>query len=163
MFTNFSKNQEGGISFRIWVKRINNQHLILLDLCVVFCGSLKCSFSVCSVISLFSCLAVNNCIANMLDFPEFLHSARIFLYQLDCWAFQGSVFKKQAILNIYLDIIEGQIFQEPMNQLSVFPWLWSTQECHQLCLDQLNSKILETPITQEKFQSLSYFLLMDIY
>ena len=131
---------------------INNQRLlILLDLFLVWWGSVKCSFSVCWVISLFSCLAVINCTANMLDFPEFLHSARSFLYQLDCWAFQGSVFKKQAILNIYLDIIEGQIFYEPMNQLSVFPWLWSTQECHQLCLDQLNSKILETPITQEKF------------
>ena len=79
------KNQEGGIDFRIWVKRINSQHLlILLDLCVVWRGSVKCSFSVCSVISLFSCLAVNNCIGNMLDFPEFWHLARSFLNQSDC-------------------------------------------------------------------------------
>ena len=43
----------------------------------------------------------------MLDFPEFLHLARSFLNQSDCRAFQTSVLKKQAILNIYLDIIEG--------------------------------------------------------
>ena len=43
----------------------------------------------------------------MLDFPEFLHSAKIFLNQSDCRAFQTSVLKKQAILNMYLDIIEG--------------------------------------------------------
>ena len=107
MFRNFSKNQEGGISFRIWIKRINNQHLILLDLCVVLCGSLKCSFSVCSVVSLFSCLAVNNCIGNILDFPEFLHLGRSFLNQSACGTFQTSILKKQAILNMYLDIIEG--------------------------------------------------------
>ena len=33
----------------------------------------------------------------------------------------------------------------------------------QVCLDQLNSKIFETPINQEKCKLLSYFLLMDIY
>ena len=104
----FPKNQEGGISFRIWVKRINNQHLlILLDLCVVLSGSMKCSFSVCSVISLFSCLAVNNCIGNMLDFPEFLHLGRSYLNQSACRTFQTSILKKQAILNMYLDIIKG--------------------------------------------------------
>ena len=86
----------------------NNQHvLILLDLCVVWCCSVKCPFSVCSVISLFSCLAVNNCIGNMLDFPEILHAARSFLNQSDCRTFQTSILKKQAILNRYLDIIEG--------------------------------------------------------
>ena len=81
--------------------------LILLDLCVVWSGFVKCSFSVCSVISLFSCLAVNNCIGNMLDFPEILHVARSFLNQSDCRTFQTSLLKKQAILTIYLDIIEG--------------------------------------------------------
>ena len=104
----FPKNQEEGIGFRIWVKRINNQHLlILLDLRVVWCGSVKCSFSFCSVVSLFSCLALNNCIGNMLDFPEFLHLTRSFLNQSDCRNFQTSVLKKQAILNVNLDIIEG--------------------------------------------------------
>ena len=104
----FPKSQEGGIGFRIWVKRINNQQLlILLDLCVVWCGSVKCSFSVCSVISLFSCLAVNSYIGNMLDCPKLLHAARSFLNQSDCRTFQASMFKKQAILNMYLDIIEG--------------------------------------------------------
>ena len=144
----FPKSQEGGIGFRIWVKRINNQQLlILLDLCVVWCGSVKCSFSVCSVISLFSCLVVNSCIRNMLEFPEFLHLTGRFLNQSDCRTFQISVLKKQAILNMYLDIIEGL----DILGTNVFVWLWSTQECPQLCLDESNSKILETPITQEKF------------
>ena len=58
-------------------------------------------------LSLFSCLAVNNCIGNMLDFPEVLHAARSFLNQSDCRTFQTSILKKQAILNRYLDIIEG--------------------------------------------------------
>ena len=85
MFRNFPKKSGGGIGFRIWVKRINNQHmLILLDRCVVWCGSVKHSFSVCSVISSFSCLAVNNCGGNMSDFSEFLYLARIFLNQSDC-------------------------------------------------------------------------------
>ena len=43
----------------------------------------------------------------MLDFPEILHVARSFLNQSDCRTLQTSVLKKQAILNIYLDIIEG--------------------------------------------------------
>ena len=58
-------------------------------------------------LSLFSCLAVNNCIGNMLDFPEILHVARSFLNQSDCRIFQTSILGKQAILNMYLDIIEG--------------------------------------------------------
>ena len=104
----FPKSQEVGIGFRIWVKRINNQQLlILLDLCVVWCGSVKCSFSVCLAISLFSCLAVNNCIWNMLDFPEFLYLARSSLNLLDCRTFQTSILKKQAILTMYVDIMEG--------------------------------------------------------
>ena len=111
MFRNFSKKS----GERYWFQDLgqnslfsNSQHvLILLDLCVVWCGSVKCSFSVCSVISLFSCLAVNNCIGNMLDFPKILHVARSFLNQSDCRTFQTSILKKQAILNMYLDIIEG--------------------------------------------------------
>ena len=59
---------------------------------------------------------------------------------------QTSILKKQAILNMYLDIIEGL----DILGTNVFAWLWSTQECPQLYLDQSNSKILETPITQEK-------------
>ena len=103
MFRNFSKKS----GERYWFQDLgqnslfsNSQHvLILLDLCVVWCGSVKCSFSVCSVISLFSCLAVNNCIGNMLDFPEVLHAARSFLNQSDCRTFQTSILKKQATLN----------------------------------------------------------------
>ena len=98
-------------------------------------------------LSLFSCLAVNNCIGNMLDFPEISHATRSFLNQSDCRTFRTSILKKQAILNMYLDIIEGL----DILGTNVFVWLWSTQECPQLCLDESNSKILETPITQEKF------------
>ena len=43
----------------------------------------------------------------MLEFPEFLHLTGRFLNQSDCRTFQISVLKKQAILNMYLDIIEG--------------------------------------------------------
>ena len=46
----------------------------------------------------------------MVDFPEFLHLARSFLNQSDCRTFQTSILKKQAILNMYLDIIEGLDF-----------------------------------------------------
>ena len=111
MFRNFPKKSEGRFWFQdLGQKRffINNQHLlILLDLCVVWCGSVKCSFSVCLAISLFSCLAVNNCIWNMLDFPEFLYLARSSLNLLDCRTFQTSILKKQAILTMYVDIMEG--------------------------------------------------------
>ena len=105
----FPKNQGGRIGFRIWVKAASSVtiNMCLLDLCVVWCGSVKCSFSVCSVISLFSCLAVNSYIGNMLHCPKLLHAARSFLNQSDCRTFQASMFKKQAILNMYLDIIEG--------------------------------------------------------
>ena len=151
MFRNFPKKSGGRYWFQdLGQKRffINNQHLlILLDLCVVLCGSVKCSFSVCSVIFFFSSLTVNNCIGNMLDFPGFLHLARNFLNQSNCRTFQTSILKKQAILNMYLDIMEGL----DILGTNVFAWLWSTQECPQLCLDQSNSKILKTPITQEKF------------
>ena len=101
----------------------------------------------CSVIFFFSSLAVNNCIGNMLDFPEFLHLARNFLNQSNCRTFQTSILKKQAILNMDLDIMGGL----DILGINVFAWSWSTQKCPQLCLDQSNSKILETPITQEKF------------
>ena len=128
MFRNFPKKSGGGIGFRIWVKRINSQHLlILLNLCVVWCGSVKHSFSVCSVISSFSCLAVNNCIGNMLDFPEFWHLARSFVNQSDCRTFQTSILKKQAILNMYLDIIEG---------LDI---LGTNESIKRLCLVMVNS------------------------
>ena len=104
MFRNFSKKSGGAY----WFQGFNNQHvLILLDLCIVWCGSVKFSFSACSVISLFSCLDMNNCIGNMLDFPKTLHVARSFLNQSDCRTFQTSILKKQTILNVYLDTIDG--------------------------------------------------------
>ena len=150
MFRNISKKSGGRYWFQdLDQKRlsINNQHLlILLDLCSIvwFCEMfLFCLFSH----LFFSSLTVNNCIGNMLDFPEFLHLARNFLNQSNCRTFQTSILKKQAILNMYLDIMEGL----DILGTNVFAWLWSTQECPQLCLDQSNSKILKTPITQEKF------------
>ena len=111
MFRDFPKKLGG----RYWFQHLsqnsffsNNQRvLILLDLCVVWCGSVKCSFSVGSVISLLSYLTVNNCIKNMLDFPNILHVLRGFLNQSDCRTFQTWILKKQAILNMHLDIIEG--------------------------------------------------------
>ena len=57
IFSNFPKKSRGRYWFQdLGQKRlfINNQHLlILLDLCVVLCGSVKCSFSVSSVIFFF--------------------------------------------------------------------------------------------------------------
>ena len=41
----------------------------------------------------------------MLDFSEILHVARGFLNQYDCRTFENSMLMKQAILNMYLDII----------------------------------------------------------
>ena len=111
MFMNFSKKLGG----RYWFQDLGQNSLfsnsknvlILLDLCIVWCGSVKFPFSVCSVISLFSCLAMNNWIRNMLDFRDVLHVTRSFLNQSDFRTFQTSILKKQAILNMYLDIKEG--------------------------------------------------------
>ena len=68
-------------------------------------STVKYLFSVCPVISLFFCLAVNSCIGNILDFCEFLHVARGFLKQSDCRTFENSMLMKQAILNTYLNTI----------------------------------------------------------
>ena len=43
----------------------------------------------------------------MLDFREVLHVARSFLNQSDSRTFQTLILKKQAILNMYLDIIKA--------------------------------------------------------
>ena len=110
----FPKNQGGGISVRL---RKQPQSLktassatvntcLFYWTCVKYDSSMKYLLSVCSVISLFSCLAVNNCIEILLDFYVFLHVARSFLYQSDCRTFQTSLLKKEAILNLYLDIIQ---------------------------------------------------------
>ena len=99
----------GGISVRLWVKAASSATVntcLFYWTCVKYGSSMKCLLSVCSVISLFSCLAVNNCIEILLDFSAFLHVARSFLYQSDCETFQTSLLKKQAILNLYLGIIQ---------------------------------------------------------
>ena len=110
----FSKNQGGGISVRLQkqpqsLKTASSATVntcLFYWTCVKYGSSMKCLLSVCSVISLFSCLAVNNCIEILLDFYAFLHVARSFLYQSDCRTFQTSLLKKEAILNLYLDIIQ---------------------------------------------------------
>ena len=83
----------------------------------------------------------------MLDFPKFLHLGKTFLNQSDCRICQTSY--KQPILNMYLDIIEGLDILGTNESIKCFAWSWSTQECPQL--DQSNSNILETPVTQKKF------------
>ena len=128
----FPKNQGGGISFRLQkqpqsLKTASSATVntcLFYWTCVKYGSSVKCLLSVCSVISLFSCLAVNNCIEILLDFSAFFHVTRSFLYQSDCRTFQTSIFKKQAILNMYLDIIEG-IDILGTNKLIVSGWLWS--------------------------------------
>ena len=108
MFRNFSKKSGG----RYWFRDLGQKNqqstsaYFIGPVCSIvrFCEMfLFCLF----IISLFSCLAVNNCIGNMLDFPEFLHLGRSFLNQSACRTFQTSILKKQAILNMYLDIIKG--------------------------------------------------------
>ena len=109
MFRNFSKKSGGRHLCRLWVKTASSA---TVNTClfywthVKYGSSVKCLLSVFSVIFLFSCLAVNNCIEILLDFSAFLHVARSFLYQSDCSTFQTSLLKKQAILNLYLDIIQ---------------------------------------------------------
>ena len=110
----FPKNQGGGItvSLRKQPQSLKTASSATVNTClfywtcVKYGSSMKCLLSVCSVISLFSCLAVNNCIEILLDFYAFLHVARSFLYQSDCRTFQTSLLKKEAILNLYLDIIQ---------------------------------------------------------
>ena len=116
----------------------------------------KCLFSVCPVIYLFFCLAVNNYIQNMLGFSEFLYVGRCFLNQSDRRTFEKSVLMKQAILNMYLDIIIWLdiLIANKLSQCFCLVMVRHTQPC----LNQSDSKILEIPVTQEKFQSLSYFL-----
>ena len=50
---------------------------------------------------------------------------------------------------MFLDIIEGLDILGTNESIKCFAWSWSTQECPQL--DQSNSNILETPVTQKKF------------
>ena len=100
-------------------------------------------------ISLFFCLAVNNYIGNMLGFSEFLHVARGFLNQSDCRLFENSVLMKQAILNLYLDIIMWLDILIANELIQCFCLVMVRHA--QLCLKQSDSKIFEIPIIQEKF------------
>ena len=103
----FPKNQGGDICVRLQFKTASSAAVstcLFYWTCVKYVSSVKCLLSVCSAISLFSCLDVNNCIEILLDFLAFLHVARSFLYQSDCMTFQTSLLKKQAILNLYLEI-----------------------------------------------------------
>ena len=66
---------------------------------------MKCLFSVCLAISLFFCLAVNNCVGNILDFSEFSRVARGFLEQSYFRTFENSMLMEQALSNMYIHII----------------------------------------------------------
>ena len=96
---------------------------------------------------------MNNCIEILLDFSAFFHVTRSFLYQSDCRTFQTSILKKQAILN--LDIIQRLNILGASELIKYFCLVMVRHT--QFFLDQPDSKILETPITQKKFQLRSYF------
>ena len=150
MFRNFSKKSGG----RYWFRDLGQKNqqstsaYFIGPVCSIvrFCEMfLFCLF----IISLFSCLAVNNCIGNMLDFPEFLHLGRSFLNQSACRTFQTSILKKQAILSLNLDIIQ---WLDILGASELIKYFYVFVARHtQFFLDQSDTKILETRITQEKF------------
>ena len=85
----------------------------------------------------------------MLDFPEFLHLGRSFLNQSACRTFQTSILKKQAILSLNLDIIQ---WLDILGASELIKYFYVFVARHtQFFLDQSDTKILETRITQEKF------------
>ena len=92
---------------------------------------------------------MNNCIEILLDFSAFFHVTRSFLYQSDCRTFQTSILKKQAILSLNLDIIQWLDILGTRELIKYFYLVLA--RLTQFFLDQSDSKILETPITQEKF------------
>ena len=152
MFRNFSKKSGRRVILRLWVKTASSATVnacLFYWTCVKYGSSVKCLLSVCSVISLFSCLAVNNCIEILLDFSAFFHVTRSFLYQSDCRTFQTSILKKQAILSLNLDIIQWLDILGTRELIKYFYLVLA--RLTQFFLDQSDSKILETPITQEKF------------
>ena len=84
----------------------------------------------------------------MLDFSEFLHVATGFLKQSDCRTFENAVLMKQAILNMYLDIIMwlDNVIANKLIKCFCLVMVRHTQ----VCLNQSDLKILEVPATQEK-------------
>ena len=83
---------------------------------------MKCLFSVCLAISLFFCLAVNNCVGNILDFSEFSRVARGFLEQSYFRTFENSMLMEQALSNMYIHIInciESLIVNELIKSFSL--------------------------------------------
>ena len=85
----------------------------------------------------------------MSDFSEFLRVTGTFLNQADCRTFQTSIFKKHVILNMYLDIILWLDILRANELIKCFGLV--IVRYSQICLDQWNSKILETSVTKEKF------------
>ena len=84
----------------------------------------------------------------MLDFSEFFHVARGFLNQSDCRTFENSMLTKQAILNMYLDII---MWLDILSTHELIKCLCLVLVRHtQLCRNQLDFNILEIPATQKK-------------
>ena len=89
----------------------------------------------------------------MLDFSELLNVVTGFLKQSDCSNFENSVLMRQALINMYVDIImQLEILTD---QIKSFCLIMVRHA--QLCLNQLDSKIIEVPANDKKFQSLRYF------
>ena len=125
----------------------NNQHLLgLLDLCVVWWFGEMFVFCLSSLLYVFLPSCEQRHSKYMLDFSEFLHVARCFLNQSDCRTFENPMLTKQAILNMYLDII---MWLDILRTHELIKCLCLVLVRHtQLCLNQLDFNILEIPATQ---------------
>ena len=85
----------------------------------------------------------------MLDFSEFLHVATGFLNQSDCKTFENSLLLKQAILNMYLDIIMRLDILRAKELIKCFCLVMARHT--QLRLNQSDSRIIEIPATKKMF------------
>ena len=81
----------------------------------------------------------------MFYFSEFLHMTRGVLNQSDCRTFENSMLMKQAISNMYLDII---LWLEILRANKLIKCFCLIMVRHtQLCLNQSDSKIIEISAT----------------
>ena len=127
----------------------NQTLLVLLDLCVKWWSCEKFVFCLSSLLSVFLYGCEKLHWKYILDFSEFLYVVRGFLNQSDCRIFKNSILLKQAILNMYLDIIMWLEILRACKLIKCFSLAMSRHT--QLCLNQSDSKILEISATQEKF------------
>ena len=147
----FQKKQMGGNSVRVWIKTASSAAIntCLFYWICVYGGSVKCLFSSCPVFSLFFCLAVNNCIGNI--FYIFLNSCmwlEVFLTNQTA-GLKNSILMKQAISNMYLDII---MWLDILRANKLIKCVCLVMVRHsQLCLNQSDSKIIEILATQDRF------------